>query len=87
MRPDIGKTFSEFRIFLAILITLLLLFSIILVISSTYAIIKPIQQLKRATERLMHGNFDEVIHVTRKDEFGTLQYRFDKMRLSLKQFS
>ena len=85
MRPDIGKTFSEFRIFLAILITLLLLFSIILVISSTYAIIKPIQQLKRATERLMHGNFDEVIHVTRKDEFGTLQYRFDKMRLSLKQ--
>lgn len=85
MRPDIGKTFSEFRIFLAILITLLLVFSIILVISSTYTIIKPIQQLKHATERLMQGNFDEEIQVTRKDEFGTLQYRFDKMRLSLKQ--
>ncbi|PHK50330.1 sensor histidine kinase [Staphylococcus edaphicus] len=85
MRPDIGKTFSEFRIFLAILISLLLLFSIILVISSTYSIIKPIQQLKHATDRLMQGNFDTAIHVTRQDEFGTLQYRFDKMRLSLKQ--
>ncbi|WP_437272445.1 HAMP domain-containing sensor histidine kinase [Staphylococcus succinus] len=85
MRPDIGKTFSEFRIFLAILITLLLIFSIILIISSTYSIIKPIQQLKQATNRLMQGNFDTSINITRKDEFGTLQYRFDKMRLSLKQ--
>ncbi|SCS80319.1 sensor histidine kinase [Staphylococcus caeli] len=85
MRPDIGKTFSEFRIFLAILITLLLFFSIILMISSTYTIIKPIQQLKHATNRLMQGNFNTAIRVTRKDEFGTLQYRFDQMRLSLKQ--
>ncbi len=85
MRPDIGKTFSEFRIFLIILITLLLVISIISVISSTYMIIKPIQQLKQATERLMEGNFDVPINVKRNDEFGTLQYRFDKMRLSLKQ--
>lgn len=85
MRPDIGKTFSEFRIFLAILITLLLIISIILVISSTYTLIKPIQQLKNATERLMQGNFETIIKMTRKDELGTLQYRFDKMRLSLKQ--
>ncbi|MDG0823004.1 MAG: HAMP domain-containing histidine kinase [Staphylococcus equorum] len=85
MRPDIGKTFSEFRIFLAILISLLLIISIILVISSTYTLIKPIQQLKNATERLMQGNFDTAIKITRKDELGTLQYRFDKMRLSLKQ--
>src|SRR5699024_7157674 len=71
MRPDIGKTFSEFRIFLIILITLLLVISIISVISSTYMIIKPIQQLKQATERLMEGNFDVPINVKRNDEFGT----------------
>ncbi|WP_436862804.1 sensor histidine kinase [Staphylococcus caeli] len=85
MRPDIGKTFSEFRVFLAILITLLLFFSIILMISSTYTIIKPIQQLKHATDRLMKGDFNTAIRITRKDEFGTLQYRFNQMRLSLKQ--
>src|SRR5699024_12638838 len=73
MRPDIGTTFSECRIFLVILITLLLVISIIWVISSTYMIIKPIQQLKQATERLMDGNFDVPIDIKRNDEFGTVQ--------------
>ncbi|WP_145459226.1 HAMP domain-containing sensor histidine kinase [Staphylococcus pettenkoferi] len=85
MRPDIGKTFSEFRVFLAVLLTILLLISIILVISSTYSIIKPVQQLKQATQQLMRGRFDQPIKQTRKDELGTLQHRFDSMRLSLKQ--
>ncbi|MCG7338175.1 HAMP domain-containing histidine kinase [Staphylococcus sp. ACRSN] len=85
IRPDIGKTFSEFRIFLAILISLLLAISIFLTIASTYSIIKPVQQLKRATEYLMNGDFDKPIKITRNDELGTLQYRFDNMRQSLKQ--
>ncbi|MCH8646589.1 HAMP domain-containing histidine kinase [Staphylococcus lugdunensis] len=85
MRPDIGQTFSEFRIFLALLIILLLIISISLIIASTYAIIKPIQSLKYATERLMHGDFDTPIKQTRTDEIGILQYRFDTMRQSLKQ--
>ena len=85
MRPDIGKTFSEFRVFLAVLLTILLLISIILVISSTYSIIKPVQQLKQATQQLMRGRFDQPIKQTRQDELGTLQHRFDSMRLSLKQ--
>ncbi|RIP37382.1 sensor histidine kinase [Staphylococcus gallinarum] len=85
MRPDIGKTFSEFRIFLAILISLLLFISILLTITSTYTIIKPVQQLKRATEYLMKGDFNKPIQITRNDELGTLQYRFDNMRQSLKQ--
>ena len=57
----------------------------LLIISSTYALIKPISQLKRATNRLMEGDFSTPIVTTRKDELGTLQYRFDQMRLSLKQ--
>lgn len=85
IRPDIGKTFSEFRIFLAVLITLLLIISISLVIASTYSIIKPVQRLKYATERLMHGDFDTPIKQTRQDEIGTLQLRFNMMRESLGQ--
>ena len=46
MRPDIGETFSEFRIFLAVLLGLLLVISISLVIASTYSIIKPVSALK-----------------------------------------
>lgn len=85
IRPDIGKSFSEFRIFLAVLIALLSIISMLLIISSTYTLIKPITQLKHATNRLMDGDFKTPIAVTRHDELGTLQYRFDQMRISLKQ--
>ena len=85
MRPDIGKTFGEFRIFLLVLLIFLLLISISLVIASTYSIIKPIKKLKMATEQLMNGNFETPISHTRHDEIGTLQFRFDTMRQSLKQ--
>lgn len=85
MRPDIGETFSEFRTFLAVLLICLLGISITLVIASTYSIIKPIKILKQATERLMHGDFNSPIYQSRHDEIGTLQYRFEAMRQSLKQ--
>ena len=85
MRPDIGKTFGEFRIFLLVLLIFLLLISISLVIASTYSIIKPIKKLKMATEQLMNRNFETPISHTRHDEIGTLQFRFDTMRQSLKQ--
>ncbi|HDD7783350.1 TPA: heme sensor histidine kinase HssS [Staphylococcus aureus] len=85
MRPDIGETFSEFRTFLAVLLMLLLFISISLVIASTYSIIRPVKKLKLATERLIDGDFETPIKQTRKDEIGTLQYHFNKMRESLRQ--
>ena len=85
MRPDIGETFSEFRIFLAVLITLLLIISISLVIASTYSIIKPVTALKNATTRIMKGDFSTPIKQTRHDEIGTLQSRFNTMRQNLGQ--
>ena len=85
MRPDIGETFSEFRIFLAVLLGLLLVISISLVIASTYSIIKPVSTLKSATYRLMKGDFQTPINQTRQDEIGTLQSRFDTMRKRLGQ--
>ncbi|WP_086428079.1 sensor histidine kinase [Staphylococcus cornubiensis] len=85
MRPDIGHTFSEFRIFLLVLLVLLVIISIALVTWSTYALVKPVKQLKQATERLMAGDFATPIAVTRRDELGVLQQHFDTMRLELKQ--
>ncbi|MGV3041776.1 sensor histidine kinase [Staphylococcus rostri] len=85
MRPDINFLLAEFRYFLIVLIGLLVVFSILLVIWSTYALVKPVQQLKKATERMMEGNFNTPIAVTRSDEIGTLQQHFDTMRVALKQ--
>ncbi|AVQ33743.1 sensor histidine kinase [Staphylococcus muscae] len=85
IRPDINYLLGEFRYFLVVLIFLLVAFSIILVIWSTYALVKPVKQLKTATERMMAGDFTTPIAVTRTDEIGTLQQHFDSMRVSLKQ--
>lgn len=85
VRPDIGQAFAEFRIFLLVLLILLITISILLVTWSTYALVKPVKQLKQATERLMTGDFTTPIAITRRDELGVLQQRFDMMRLELKQ--
>lgn len=85
MRPNIGETFGEFRIFLAVLLILLLIISISLVIASTYSIIKPVTALKKAASRLMYGDFNTPIRQTRQDEIGTLQSHFDTMRQNLGQ--
>ncbi|UEX90477.1 sensor histidine kinase [Staphylococcus ratti] len=85
MRQDVGQSLGEFRIFLFVLLLLLVLFSIGLVTWSTYSIVKPVKQLKIATQRMMDGDFKTPIHKTRKDEIGILQDHFDSMRRALKQ--
>lgn len=85
MRQDVGQALGEFRIFLFVLLLLLVSFSIALVIWSTYSIVKPVKQLKIATQRMMDGDFKTPIAKTREDEIGTLQLHFDSMRRALKQ--
>ncbi|PTL19967.1 sensor histidine kinase [Staphylococcus chromogenes] len=85
MRQDVGHALGEFRIFLFVLLLLLILFSMSLVVWSTYSIVKPVKQLKFATQRMMDGDFKTPIAKTRQDEIGVLQSHFDSMRLSLKQ--
>lgn len=85
MRQDVGQALGEFRIFLFVLLLLLVSFSIALVIWSTYSIVKPVKQLKIATQRMMDGDFKTPIAKTREDEIGTLQVHFDSMRRALKQ--
>uniref|UniRef100_UPI00351E08F1 histidine kinase dimerization/phospho-acceptor domain-containing protein n=1 Tax=Staphylococcus aureus TaxID=1280 RepID=UPI00351E08F1 len=69
--------------FLAVLSMLLLFLSISLVIASTYSIIRPVKKLKLATERLIARAFETPTKQTRKDQIGTLQYHFNKLRESL----
>ena len=85
MRPDIGETFSEFRTFLAVLLMLLLFISIPISYRINLFNHSSSKKLKLATERLIDGDFETPIKQTRKDEIGTLQYHFNKMRESLGQ--
>ncbi|GAF11880.1 sensor histidine kinase colocalized with HrtAB transporter [Bacillus sp. JCM 19045] len=79
IRPSIEQQLGEFREFLAILITFIILFSILLVFVSTRYIVSPIEQLTRATKRLSKVQFDVVLPTNRKDEIGQLALQFSKM--------
>ncbi|RIO10340.1 sensor histidine kinase, partial [Mammaliicoccus sciuri] len=85
LRPSVGSMLGEFRIFLAILLVLLVVISLVLVLFSSYSLANPIRRLMKTTESLRKGDFDVDIKVTRDDEIGILQHRFIKMRDELKQ--
>ena len=82
MRPDIGKTFGEFRIFLLVL--LIFIVDIYFTCYCFNILNHNLLKVKMATEQLMNRNFETPISHTRHDEIGTLQFRFDTMRQSLK---
>ncbi|WP_239747685.1 HAMP domain-containing sensor histidine kinase [Mammaliicoccus sp. P-M56] len=85
LRPSVGLMLGEFRIFLAILLVLLVIISLVLVMFSSHSLATPIRRLMKTTESLGKGDFDVRIKVTRDDEIGILQYRFIEMRDELKQ--
>lgn len=85
VRPDSVFQFGEMRIFLAILLILILLFSFILVLLSTSFIVRPIKKLTGATKRIAAGNYHLKLNMNRHDEIGRLARDFSIMSDSLAQ--
>jgi adenylate cyclase len=65
----------------AVLITLFVSFTISfeLTVLLTRSILRPIEDLEAATERIRQGRFDEHVPVTTSDEFGELSSAFNQM--------
>ncbi|PAV28196.1 sensor histidine kinase [Virgibacillus profundi] len=85
VRPNSSQQFGEMRIFLAVLLILVLLFSFVLVLISTRFIVKPIKKLTEATKKIAAGNHHLKLKVNRRDEIGRLAGDFSKMSNSLEQ--
>ncbi|OZU87491.1 sensor histidine kinase [Virgibacillus indicus] len=83
VRPNTMQQFGEMRIFLAVLLVLALLFSFLLVLTSTRFIVNPIKKLTEATKKIAAGNYHVKLNVNRKDEIGRLANDFSKMSDSL----
>jgi adenylate cyclase len=66
---------------LAVLIALFVSFTISfeLTVLLTRSILRPIEDLEAATERIRQGRFDEHVPVTTSDEFGELSSAFNQM--------
>ena len=79
------KLFGEFRYFLAVLLLSMILFSIILVLLSNVAIVKPLKKLMNKVDQVGDGTFDISFDTKRRDEIGRLNEHFQQMQTKLKQ--
>lgn len=85
VRPNTTQQFGEMRIFLAVLLVLVLIFSFLLVLISTRFIVKPVKRLTEATRKIAAGNYHVSLNVNRRDEIGRLARDFSIMSDKLEQ--
>ncbi|SFL38512.1 Signal transduction histidine kinase [Paenibacillus sp. 1_12] len=85
IRPNLEQQFGEVRILLAILFVFSFLFNIVFIVISTRYIVKPIKKLTKATQKIVSGNYNIELDVSRRDEIGNLARLFAQMAQALKQ--
>nr|WP_240344204.1 HAMP domain-containing sensor histidine kinase [Paenibacillus sp. SYP-B3998] len=85
VRPNLEQQIGGVRILMAFLLGLTFLFSIILIVILSQFIVKPVKKLTEATKRIVSGDYEIMMDVSRRDELGDLARDFTHMAQSLKQ--
>ncbi|SET18509.1 cell wall metabolism sensor histidine kinase WalK [Paenibacillus sp. NFR01] len=85
MRPDADVQFGELRSFFAILIGVMLLFSLWFMLVTVLHIVKPITRLTEATLKISRGRYDIQLYTARRDEIGQLASHFMVMSRELER--
>lgn len=84
IRPDVGESMHEFRSFLAVLLLLTIVISILIVFISPKYIVHPVIELKKAAQRIGEQSGYQTT-VNRKDELGVLAEEMNEMSKKIKQ--
>jgi signal transduction histidine kinase len=85
IRPNLEQQIGEVRMLLALLLGFTFLFSIVLIVVLTRYIVKPVEQLTAATNKIVGGQYEIEMDVSRQDEIGNLARHFALMAQSLKR--
>ncbi len=89
MLTDSGVWINRFKtIFPILVLSLLAAFALtngVLTYLVSRSIIKPLNTLKRAAERIKEGDLDQAVDLQRKDEIGKLGGAFEEMRVRLQE--
>ncbi|MFD0698219.1 sensor histidine kinase [Paenibacillus sp. GCM10027628] len=85
VRPNLEQQIGDVRILMAFLLGLTFMFSIILIVLFSQYIVKPVKKLREATNRIVGGDYEIAMDVSRRDEIGDLARDFTQMAQSLKQ--
>lgn len=79
IRPDVGQSMGEFRVFLAVLMLLTMITSAVFVFLSSSMIVSPVVKLKEAARKIASGQYGVDAEINRKDEIGTLAREMKSM--------
>jgi signal transduction histidine kinase len=85
IRPDLQQQIGEIRIIAAILIGLTFMISLVLIVILSRLIVRPVNDLTKATKQIVAGDFDAWLQLSRKDEIGELARNFSVMTHEIKQ--
>lgn len=85
IRPDLQQQIGEIRIIAAILIGATFVISLLLIVFLSRLIVKPVNELTRATKKIVAGDFEAGLQLSRKDEIGELARNFSVMSVAIKQ--
>lgn len=85
MRPNIKLLFNEIHIMFAWLLLVMIVLSVIFVFISTKYVVKPLTELKEATQKLSEGDFSVKLEINREDEIGDLAKSFTHMSQQLEK--
>ncbi|OMF23854.1 sensor histidine kinase [Paenibacillus sp. FSL H8-0548] len=85
IRPDLQQQIGEVRVIAAILIGYTFLISLLFIVILSRLIVKPINQLTKATKQMVVGEFHASLQLSRKDEIGELARNFSVMTKAIKQ--
>jgi len=80
-----GDFLKRGQIYVIIFLASVFLLAVFLTILATYIIVRPIEALKKASEKISSGNFDQKIETKSKDEIGSLAESFNKMVVEIKE--
>ena len=77
LRTAEGPTRSAINVLIALFVSFTISFELVVLLSRS--ILRPIEDLEAATQRIRQGRFDEHVPVTTSDEFGELSSAFNQM--------
>lgn len=83
IRPNVEWQFWEMRIFFALLHLFVIVLSVVFVLLNTRHLVKPLEQLTKATKMIAKGHYHIQLQVKRDDEIGQLAKHFSQMASEL----
>ncbi|TDM03987.1 sensor histidine kinase [Macrococcus carouselicus] len=84
MRPDVGQSMGEFRIFLAILLVYILIFTVFLILLSAGYLVTPVRKLQQFANRIRRGDYSDQSSIKRHDEIGVLAREMEEMSRAIR---